>query len=61
MLSKVLGAQSWDIIGSWRKQYNEELHDLYFSTNVIRVKEDSVGEACSMYWGEGKSLQGFGG
>jgi len=32
---------------------------LYSSTNVIRVKD--VGEAYSMYWGEGKCLQGFGG
>jgi len=25
------------ITGGWRKLHNEELHNLYYSTNIIRV------------------------
>jgi hypothetical protein len=38
-----------EIIGTWKKKLcNEELHDLYFSPNVIRViiMENEMGCAC---------------
>jgi hypothetical protein len=31
----------------WRKLHNEELHNLYSSTNNDQVKEDEIGRACS--------------
>jgi hypothetical protein len=28
----------WDeVMGDWRKLHNEELHNLYFSSNIIRM------------------------
>jgi hypothetical protein len=42
----------------------EELHDLFVSSNIIRVdeiKEDEVGRACGMLGGKEKCIGGFGG
>jgi hypothetical protein len=27
-----------NVTGGWRKLHNEELHNLYFSPNIIRIK-----------------------
>ena len=37
MLRKILGPKRDKVTGEWRGLPNEELHDLYFSPNVIRV------------------------
>jgi hypothetical protein len=37
VLRKILGPKRDDVAGEWRKRYLEELHDLYFSPNIIRV------------------------
>jgi hypothetical protein len=48
--------------GSWRKLNNNELHCLYFSSNIVRVIESKrirwAGHTARM--GEGRCLQGFG-
>jgi hypothetical protein len=32
-----LGLRGNEVTGEWRKLYNEELHALYFSPNILRV------------------------
>ena len=34
---EVLGPEKVEVRGDWRKQHNEELHELYSSTNVTKV------------------------
>jgi hypothetical protein len=34
---KIFAAKREDVTGEWSKLYNEELNDLYCSTNIIRV------------------------
>jgi len=34
---KVFGAEGEEITGEWRRPHNEELHDLYSSSNIIWV------------------------
>jgi hypothetical protein len=34
---KIFGPTREKVMGDWRKLYNEELHDLYFSWNIIRM------------------------
>jgi hypothetical protein len=34
---KIFGTKSGEVIGGWRKLYNEELHNLYSSLNIIKV------------------------
>jgi hypothetical protein len=43
------------VTGDWRKLHNEELQNLYSSTNIIRIKvkeEDEMGKACSTNGGK---------
>jgi len=37
VLRRIFGPKRNDVIGKWRKLHNEELNDLYFSPNIIRV------------------------
>jgi hypothetical protein len=34
---RIFGPKRDEIIGSWRKLHNEELYNLYSSSNIIRV------------------------
>jgi hypothetical protein len=49
--------------GSWRKLHNDELHNLYSSTNIVRVIKSRrmrwSGHVARM-GGEERCLQGFG-
>ena len=37
VLSRIFGSKRDEVTGEWRKLHNEELNDLYSSTNVIQV------------------------
>jgi hypothetical protein len=37
VLRGIFGSKRYEVTGEWRRLYNEELHDLYFSPNIIRV------------------------
>jgi hypothetical protein len=37
MLRGIFGAKRDEVTGEWRKLYNEELHDMYCSPNIVRV------------------------
>ena len=37
VLRRILGPKGNDVAGEWRKLHNEELNDLYYSTNIVRV------------------------
>ena len=37
MLSRIFGTKRDDVTGKWIRLLNEELYDLYCSSNVIRV------------------------
>jgi hypothetical protein len=36
ILKRILGPKMDDVTGEWRKLHNEELHNLYLSSNIIR-------------------------
>jgi hypothetical protein len=36
-LRRIFGLRRDEIIEGWRKLHNEELHDLYFSSHIIRM------------------------
>ena len=37
MLRRIFGPKTDEVTGEWRKLHNEELSDMYSSTNVVRV------------------------
>ena len=37
MLWRIFGPKRDEVTGEWRKLHNEELNDLYCSTNIVRV------------------------
>jgi hypothetical protein len=37
VLRRIFGPKRDEVTGEWRKQQNEELHDLYSSPSIIRI------------------------
>jgi hypothetical protein len=37
VLRRIFGPKRDEVTGEWRKLHNEELNDMYFSPNIIRV------------------------
>jgi hypothetical protein len=37
VLRRIFGPKRDEVTGDWRKLHNEELHNLYFSPNIIRM------------------------
>jgi hypothetical protein len=37
MLRRIFGLKRDEVMGEWRKLHNEELHDLYSSSVIIRI------------------------
>jgi hypothetical protein len=37
VLRRIFGPKRDEVIGGWRKLYNEELHNLYRSSSIIRI------------------------
>jgi hypothetical protein len=35
MLRKIFGSRKVDVTGGWRKLHNEQLHNVYYSPNVM--------------------------
>jgi hypothetical protein len=54
VVKKTCGPKTEEVTGNWSNLRNEELHDLYFSTNIIgmiTIKKDKMGGACATYGG----------
>jgi hypothetical protein len=37
VLRRIFGPKRDEVTGEWRKLHNEELHNLYSSSNIIRI------------------------
>jgi hypothetical protein len=37
LLRRIFGSKRDGVTGEWRKLHNEELNDLHFSPNIVRV------------------------
>jgi hypothetical protein len=37
VLRRVFGPKRYEVTGEWKKQYNDDLNDLYVSPNIVRV------------------------
>jgi hypothetical protein len=48
VLRTIFGPKREEVAGDWRRLHNEELHNLYASSNVIMViKSREMGGTCS--------------
>jgi uncharacterized membrane protein len=66
VLREIFGPKGDEVTGEWRKLHNEELNDLFCSLNiawVIKIEKNEMGVrgVCSLYGGEKRRIQGFGG
>ena len=41
VLRRIFGSNRFEVTGEWRKLHNEELNDLYWSPNIVRVINSS--------------------
>ena len=64
MLRKVFGPKVYEVTEVWTELHNEELYDLYFSRNIIRViisrRMRRAGHVAGL-GGEARSINGLGG
>jgi hypothetical protein len=61
VLRRIFGSKGDAATGVWRKLHNEEFNDLYCTPTIVRVikiENNEMGWACSMY-GEGKGVYRF--
>jgi hypothetical protein len=63
VLRRIFGPKRDEVTGEWRKLHNEELNDMYSSSNIIRVIKSRrmgwAGHATRM--GEERCIQDFDG
>ena len=59
VLRNIFGHKRDEVTGEWRKLHNEELRDLYFSPNIIQIKNERGAARSTL--GEDRCIQGFGG
>jgi hypothetical protein len=55
VLRRIFGPKRVEVTREWRKLYNEELNDLYFSPNIFsgdKMEKNEMGGACSAIEGE---------
>jgi hypothetical protein len=38
MLRRIFGPKRYEVTENWRKLHNEEIHNMYSSSNIIRIK-----------------------
>jgi len=58
VLRRIFGSKRDEVTGEWRKLHNEELNDLFYSPNIIRLIKFRRMK-CSMYGGRGEAYTGF--
>jgi hypothetical protein len=58
VLRRIFGLKREEVIGHWRKMHNEELHNLYSSTDIINMIKSRrmMGGACSMHGEDDKCV-----
>jgi len=63
VLRRIFGPKRDEITREWRKLHKEELNDLYFSPNIVRVIKSRAMKWASHVacMGERRGVQGFGG
>jgi hypothetical protein len=64
ILRKLLEPKRDERTGEWRKLHNEELNDLSYSLNIVRVikiEKNEMGGACCTYGGVERCIVYFGG
>jgi hypothetical protein len=42
ILRRIFGPKRDEVTGEWRKLHNEEFHDLYSSSNIVRVMKSRM-------------------
>jgi hypothetical protein len=64
VLKRIFGTKREDVTGKCKKLHNEEVNDLYCSSNIVRViklrRMRCAGHVARMR-GEERCIQGFGG
>ena len=57
VLWRIFGPKRDEVTGEWRKLHNEELNDLYCSSNIVRVRR---GGRIGSWWGNWRERDHWG-
>jgi hypothetical protein len=49
VVRRIFGPTRDEVVGEWRTLHNEEIHDLYSSSN--KIERNEMGGTCSSYGG----------
>jgi hypothetical protein len=64
VLRRIFGSKRDEVREEWKKLRNEELNDLYSSSNMFlgdQMEKNEMGGTCGTYGGGYRCIEGFGG
>jgi hypothetical protein len=60
MLRRIFGPKRDEMTGGWRKLYKYKLHEVYSSSNIIRIIKEEMGRLYSIHGNKEECIESAG-